>query len=111
MSFIDFISQYGLIAGYILIALAIVSAVVLPLINAISNPKSLLMGAVGLVAIGLIFLIGYALADNEVTTTYINAGVGETGSQLVGGLLITMYIILGASVIGIIFTEILNILK
>lgn len=111
MDFIDFISQYGLIAGYILFALAVLSALILPLINAISNPKSLLMGLVGLVALGLIFLIGYAISSNEVTEVYSNAGVGETGSQLVGGLLITMYIILGASVIGIIFTEIVNILK
>lgn len=111
MDFIDFISQYGLIAGYILIALAVVSAVVLPLINAISNPKSLLMGVIGLVALGLIFLIGYAIAGNEVTEIYLTSGVGETGSQLVGGLLITMYIILGAAVIGIIFTEIVNLVK
>lgn len=108
---IDFITQYGLIAAYILIALAIVSAVVLPLVNAVSNPKSLLMGAIGLVALGLIFLISYAASSSEVTEAYATVGVDSGESQIVGGLLITMYILLGASVVGIVFTEILKIVK
>jgi len=107
----EFISNYGLIAAYILIGLAILSAVVLPLINAVSNPKSLLMGAIGLVSLGIIFLIGYALSSNEVTTAYASWGVSAGESKLVGGLLITMYILLAAAAVGIVFTEIVKIVK
>ena len=108
---IDFLTDYGLIGAYILMAVALVSAIVLPLINAISNPKSLLLGLIGLVSLGIIFLIGYSISGSEATEAYATSGVGSGESKVIGGLLITMYILIGVAIIGIIFTEVSKILK
>ncbi len=59
----------------------------------------------------VIFLIGWALSGDEVTSTYASFGIGETGSKLVGGMLTTMYILFIASVIGIVYSEFNKALK
>ena len=111
MDLSDFISEYGLYAGYILVVVAAISAIILPLINAISNPRSLLKGLVGLVFIGIIFIIGYTLANNEVLETYITFGVDEAASKLIGGALISMYILILLAIIGIVITEVTKIFQ
>ncbi|MGK7397751.1 MAG: hypothetical protein ACNS62_24465 [Candidatus Cyclobacteriaceae bacterium M3_2C_046] len=112
MDFSDFVVEYGLYAGYILMIVAALAAIVLPLINAISNPKSLIKGVVGIVFLGVIFIIGYALAGSEVTQAYITQGVTESSaSKLIGGALITMYILVAIAIVGIVFTEIVKLVK
>lgn len=112
MDISDFISEYGLYAGYILVIVAAAGAIILPLINAVSNPKSLLKGVVGLVFVAVIFLIGYSIASDAVLDTYIIHGVTEeSASKAIGGSLITMYILVGVAIVGIVFTEIVKIVR
>jgi len=100
------IIQIGLIFTYVLLGVGVVAVIIMPLVQALtSDPKSLLKSAMGLGAILVIYLIGYALADNEVTAKYIEFGVDSSTSKLVGGLLITMYILITGALGGIIFTE------
>lgn len=100
------IIQIGLIFTYVLLGVGVVAVIIMPLVQALtSDPKSLLKSAMGLGAILVIYLIGYALASNEVTAKYIEFGVDSTTSKLVGGLLITMYILITGALGGIIFTE------
>lgn len=100
------IIQIGLIFTYVLLGVGVVAVIIMPLVQALtSDPKSLLKSAMGLGAILVIYLIGYALASNEVTAKYIEFGVDSTTSKLVGGLLITMYILITGAIGGIIFTE------
>lgn len=100
------IIQIGLIFTYVLLGVGVVAVIIMPLVQALtSDPKSLLKSAMGLGAILVIYLIGYALASNEVTAKYIEFGVDSTTSKLVGGLLITMYILIAGALGGIIFTE------
>ncbi len=107
----QFISTYGLYAAYILVVLALLLAIVLPLISAVSNPRSLLGTVVGLVGIAIVFFIGYSLADNEVTTIYTKFGITESSSKLVGGALIAMYILVILALISIVVTEVTKIVK
>lgn len=106
------IIQIGLIFTYVLLGVGVVAVIIMPLVQALtSDPKSLLKSAMGLGAILVIYLIGYALASNEVTAKYIEFGVDSTTSKLVGGLLITMYILITGALGGIIFTEFHNVAK
>ncbi|MDF9801223.1 CDP-diglyceride synthetase [Catalinimonas alkaloidigena] len=107
----QFIASYGLYAAYILAGLALLLAIVLPLINAISNPKTLLGTVVGLVGIAIVFFIGYSLSTNEVTTVYTKFGITESSSKIVGGALITMYILVIIALVSIVFTEVTKIFK
>lgn len=92
--------------GYFLVAVAALSAIILPLIKAFGNPRSLLTMAAGIVALVVIFLIGYALADSEVFPNYARYNIDSTGSKVIGGALITMYMLIGLAILGIAVTEV-----
>ncbi len=95
--------------SYVLVFLAAAAAVILPLINSLSEPKSLMTVGIGLVGLLLIYLVGWALSGNEVTSVYTTFGVDAEGSKAIGGLLTAMYILIFVSVFGIIFSEIKSI--
>jgi hypothetical protein len=96
----------GLMVTYALIGIAVISVVVLPLIKAIDNPKTLIGTAIGLGVLLVVFGISYAISGDEVLPRYVTQNVGPGISKFVGGLLTTMYLFLGAAVVGIVFTEI-----
>jgi hypothetical protein len=107
MDFIDI----SLWFGYFLIAIAALGSIVLPLINSMDDPKSLLKPVAGVVSMIIVFLLGYLLSGNEVTALYTKHGVGATASQMIGGALTMMYIMILGAFIGIIYTEIAKIIK
>ena len=96
----------ALMITYVLIGIAVVSVVVLPLIKAIDNPKTLIGTAIGLGVLVVLFGISYAIAGDEVLPRYVAQNVGPGISKFVGGLLTTMYLLFGAAIIGILYTEI-----
>ena len=97
--------------GYTLVIISALAAVLLPLVNSLGNPKSLLKSGMGVIAIVIIYFIAYALSGAEVTQAYAERGVGPELSKAVGGTLIMAYILLGISVLGILFTELNKIFK
>ncbi len=103
----QFVSTYGLYAAYILIGIALLAAIVLPLIQSFSNPRALLGALVGVVAIAVLFFIGYTIAGNEVLPIYVKNNVeSAVTSKMIGGALITMYILILMALVSIVFTEI-----
>lgn len=108
----EFVSTYGLIAAYALVGIALLAAIVLPLIQAIGDPKSMLGTVVGIVIIAVIFFIGFSIATDEVTNVYINNKVTEgTTSKMIGGAIITMYILVILAIVGIVITEVTKVFK
>ena len=101
----------GLWVAYILVFIAIVSAVILPIVNSLSEPKTLLKPLLAIVGIGILFLISWASAGDAVNARALAAGVSSGISKAVGGALITMYILFIAAIVGIVFTEINKALK
>lgn len=100
--FVDII----LLVSYGLLVLAAIAAIILPLINAIGNPKSLIKGLAGVLLIVVVFGISYSLSGSEVTATYMKFGINEGLSQFIGASIITVYILLVVSIAGIIITEV-----
>lgn len=97
--------------GYTLVIIAAVSAIILPLINALGNPSSLLKSGGGVVIIVALYFIAYAFSGSEVTQQYSKYEVGPELSKVVGGTLIMAYILLGFAIVGIVFTEFNKIFK
>ncbi len=95
----------GLIAAYVLIVLCALAAILIPLIQSFSDPKTLVKSAIGLGAVVVVFLIGFALADSN------TEGTTETTSKMVGAGIISMYIFILLALAGILFTEISKIFK
>jgi hypothetical protein len=100
------IVNVGIIIAYILIVIGVVSAIVFPLINAISEPKTLVKSGIGVVGILIIFGLGYAISDSGLTTKFIQSGVETEGlSKMIGGALTMVYLLMGVAIVGIIYTE------
>ncbi len=97
--------------AYTLVIIAAVAALILPLINAFGNPKSLLQTGAGVLVLVVIYLIGFALSSNEVTTVYTQNNVGPDLSKFVGGIIIMMYLMIGIAIISIFITELSKLLK
>lgn len=105
------IVNIGLIAAYVLVIGGGLSAIILPLINALNNPKSLMYAGIGIAGLLFLFLIGYLIAGNEVTANYIKYGVDAGTSKIVGGALICMYILTLFAIVGILYTEFSKLIK
>jgi hypothetical protein len=106
------IIDIGLRFTYVILIIGALAAIVMPLIQALTNdPKSLLKSAAGLGAIVLIYLIGYALASDEVTAKYVEFEVDSGISKMVGGVLITMYIMMIVALGGALFGEVKKIIE
>ena len=97
--------------AYIMVIFAALAAIVLPLINSIGNPQSLVKSGIGVLAIVAIYFLAYAFSGSEVTQAYSKYNVGPELSKMVGGSLIMAYLLLGIAIIGIVFTEFNKILK
>ncbi|MEP4535435.1 MAG: hypothetical protein ABJ004_20230 [Cyclobacteriaceae bacterium] len=99
------IIDIGLFASYVLVALCAVAAILIPVIQSLGDPKSLIKSGIGLGVVLVVFLIGYAMASGESDTA------SEGVAKVVGAGIISMYIFLILAVAGIVFTEISKALK
>lgn len=96
----------GIVVAYILVALGVVLAIVFPLVNAISQPKTLLKSGIGLLGVLVVFGIAYLLSDGALTPKFVQSGVEtETLSQAIGGAIKMVYLLMGIAAVGIVFTE------
>jgi len=101
----------GLYVSYVLLGLALLSSIVLPLINSLDDTASLIRAGIGVGIIILLYVISWAISGNEVTEAYIKRDVGEGISRAVGGALIMMYMLFLVAIVGIIYTEISKAIK
>lgn len=101
----------GLYLAYAMFFIALIAAVVMPLLNSLSDPKSLMKAGIGIGAALVVYLIGYVISGNEVTDVYTQFGVDEGSSKTIGGGIIMIYLMAFIAIGGIIFGEISRIIK
>ncbi|GMQ30323.1 hypothetical protein [Algoriphagus confluentis] len=96
-----------LYVSYALVGLGALVSIALPLIKSLDNPKALLKTGLGIVVILVLFFISYSISTNEVLPKFEGEPFNLTPglSQMVGGLLITTYILTIVTVVGIVVTE------
>jgi len=102
------IVNIGLYLTYTLVAVALLAAIVFPLIYLIQDPKQAKNSVMGILGLGIVFLISYLLSSNEV---YEEEKITATVSQLVGGSIIMLYLLLAVAVVAAIYSEVARILK
>lgn len=102
-----------LYGSYLLIAIGAFVSIVMPLVKSLDNPKSLLKTVVGIVGIAVLFFIAYSISSNEVLPKFEADpfNLTPTGSQFVGGMLITTYVLAVVALVGIVFTELNKAIK
>jgi hypothetical protein len=101
----------GLYTFYALLLIAIIAAVVFPILHSIKEPSALLKSAIGLGVVIVVFGISYALADSSVNLKAAALGVTESSSKMIGAGLIMFYIALVASLAALLYSEISKALK
>lgn len=102
-----------LYGSYLLVILGAAVAILLPLIKSLDDPKSLLKTAAGIIGIVVLFFIAYSISSNEVLPKFEASPFNLTpgGSQLVGGMLITTYILAIIALGSIVLTEVTKAIK
>ncbi len=105
------ILDIGMYAVYVLLFITVITALAFPLLQITQNPKNLVKSGIGVAGLVVLFIISYALSGSEVTIKYTTMGVGESGSKLIGAGLIMFYVILIATIIAMVFSEINKALK
>lgn len=106
--------EIGLYLSYFMFAIAAIGAIVLPLVNSMSQPKKLVNGLIAIGALLVVFLISWGIAGDELRTLYIDAEspIATAGmSKLVGGTITMVYVLMGIAVVGIVYTEITKAIK
>ena len=106
------VTETILIWAYVLVGLALVSAIVFPAIRMIMNPKEAKKTLIGLGVIAIIVFISWQFASDEVLqlTTEHPDNVPHV-LKLAGAQLGTMYILLLLAVLSIFYTEIRSLFK
>lgn len=97
----------------LLVIVAVLAAVILPLIKSLDDPKSLLKSALALVALLVLFFLAFTISDGEVTPKFAAApfNLTEGMSKFVGGSLIMTYVMTIVALVGIVITEITKAIK
>jgi hypothetical protein len=101
----------GIYIVYLFFGVALVSAVLLPLINAIRNPAGLIKSLIGVGALVVAFIIVYSISGSEVSSKAAAMGVDEGGSKMIGAGLMLFYSAFILAAVGIVFSEINKSLK
>lgn len=94
----------ALYLGYFLVVVAVLAAIVLPLIKSLDHPQSLIKVAGGVILLLVIFGIAYALSGGDTLARFPD--LTQQGSKMIGAALITMYILLVVAILGIAVTEV-----
>ncbi len=103
----DTFVDISLYITYVLFFIGLILAVGAPIASMIQNPGTAKGSLIGVIGIGVIFLIGYLLSAGEVKPAYEMFGITtETGSKLVGGSIISMYILIIIAFIAIIWDSV-----
>jgi hypothetical protein len=98
--------------SYGLLGATVLGVIVFPLINLVKNPKGAMRSLFGLALLVAVLLIGFALSSAEPVVTAANHvfdNVLELRLSDVG--LYTAYIVFAASILTIVVTEIIKVIK
>lgn len=111
----------GLYGSYILIVVAAVAAIVMNFVNSLGNPKSLVKSVIGVVVLGLLFIIGYSMAPAEFGASTARAMEATkidptsegavTTYRLVGGAMTTTLALIVIALVGLVYSSIARLVR
>jgi len=111
MSYLSTDSAEGFIdVAYIFVGLALVLAVVLPVLSSIDNPKSFVKIGAGLVAVILVFGVCWVIADDQ-SAVKAASKVSSGTIRFSDALIVSTKFMLAIAVVGVLYTEIKTLFK
>jgi hypothetical protein len=100
----------GLYVFYGLLAIAVITAIAFPIVNAIKTPAALLKSLIGVGALLLLFGVAYAMSDSDLSQRSA-AMVGANTGKLISAGLILFYITLLLAILAVVYSEITKAFK
>ena len=98
--------------AYILLLLTIAISIIAPIIYYFKNPAKAKTVLTGIVIFVVLFFIGYFLASGNIQgDVYQKYAITANTSQIIGGMLITTYILGGLAILAIIYASIAKFFK
>lgn len=94
--------------AYVLFGIAIIAAVIFPIIRLFTRPKQAMKSFIGLLGVIVLILIAYALSDGTPMNLIGYTGTDNVPSTLIFSdtILYTMYFLFGGAILAILGTEI-----
>jgi type III secretory pathway component EscS len=109
------IFNFGLYAAFTLIGIAAISALLFGLFHLLTNLKGSLKFLVALLAVVLVFVIGYNVAEADMTgpiqSTIEEFRISEGISKFISGALITSLVLSAIAAVAFILMEVWNFFK
>lgn len=103
----NFIVNFGLILSYIMIGIAILAAIIFPVVFLVQDPLKAKGSLLGMLGLAVLFVISYFISGNELYTGLESPFV----SKLVGGGIIMFYLMFVIAILAAIYAEIARIFK
>lgn len=104
----DFMTNYGIIICYILLAVAVLTAVVFPIIQLIQNPKGAKGALVGIGALVVVVGISYALSSGDAAA---HLDITPEAAKQVDTGLFAFYILAGIAILSLVYSEVAKLFK
>tara|TARA_Y100001954_G_C15628260_1_gene511325 strand:- start:43 stop:384 length:342 start_codon:yes stop_codon:yes gene_type:complete len=104
-------TDFGLILTYIMIAGATLACIASPLLQIKNDTKKMTKMAGPLIGLILIIIVSILIASNEVLPEYTNSDgtlISANMSKIIGGCLITFYILSAITICSVIYSEFLH---
>ncbi|HAG16617.1 MAG TPA: hypothetical protein DCG69_08860 [Bacteroidales bacterium] len=98
--------------AYIAFFLAVVLAILFPIIQIIGNPKAAIRTLLGVVVLVILWFVAYALSDNTFSASELET-MGTTAdiSKIVGAGLIYTYFVFAMAIVAVFYANIASIFK
>ena len=96
--------------AYILFIIAIIAAIIFPIVRLFTRPKQAMKSFIGLVALAVVILFAYLLADGTPMQIVGYSGPDNVPSRLIFSdtIIYTMYFLFAGAIIAILATELLR---
>ncbi len=101
-------TNYGIIIAYILLAVAVLAAVVFPVIQLVRSPKNAKQALIGVGALIVVVGISYALGSGDNPS---NMDITEEAARQVDTGLFAFYILAAVAVLSLVYSEVAKLLK
>jgi hypothetical protein len=103
----DIIINISLYLAYLMIAVAVIAAVVFPIVYLVQDPKKAKGSLYGVLGLGVIFAASYLISSSE----FFKDVQDPVTSKMVGGGIIMFYILFVISILTAVYSEIAKLFK
>ena len=104
--------NFGLYLTYFLIGISILAILFFAVSKIFQEPRGAKSALIGIVGLLVVLVLGYLFSTGEdATTMFAKLNVTEGTSRRVGTGLVSLYIVMGITILSILYVEITRLLK